>query len=310
MAEYIGQLLYIKPTMIVSVPEFDIQRNMFTLARVENQKNLVKKHHHGKLSHKAIQRIKTAINWLVVSAKPKRVYHSALKKHFTFKVNLVTLTLPDTSIKISEQAFKTKLIHPFLVYMKKYYGLKNYVWKVEFQKNGKLHLHITTDTFIHHATLRHYWNQLLKRNGFLDDFIKKYKHENPNSTDVHSVWKVKNLGAYIAKYMAKNSDSEETVNGRIWGCNYELSDKNKCVLGFHRDEVGAEMRELFKPQIKYKDIVTTNPKTGLLFRSAELFFIELNQWGTAIKGRIKQAFDEHRFKIREHVRNDLMEYTI
>jgi hypothetical protein len=299
MAEYIGQLLYIKPTMIVSVPEFDTPKNLFSVARMENAKNLRINKHNNKLSHKAIQRIKTAINWLIVSAKEKKVFHKASGKYFKFKVNLVTLTLPDTTEKVTEQAFKKKLIHPFLVYMKKFYGLKNYVWKVEFQKNGKLHLHITTDTFINHAILRHYWNSLLKKNGFLNDFIKKHKHDNPNSTDVHSVWKVKNLGAYIAKYMSKNSDSEEIINGRIWGCNYELSDKNKCVLGFHRDEVGAEMRELFKPQIKYKDIVNKNSKTGLLFRSAEIFFIELSQWGKDIKGRIKNAYDQHRFKIRE-----------
>ncbi len=301
MAEYIGQIIYIKPTQIVSVPEFDTPKNYFSAARLANQSNLKLNKHNSKLSKKAINRIKTAINWLIVSAKEKYVYNKATNKRFNFKVNLITLTLPDTSVKITEHAFKTKLMHPFLVYMKKYYGLKNYVWKVEFQKNGKLHLHLTTDTFISHHVLRHYWNSLLNKNNYLEDFKKKYKHSNPNSTDVHAVWKVKNLGAYISKYMSKNEESEEIINGRIWGCNYELSDKNKCVVGINRDECSDELRCLMNPAISYKEIVNQDSTTGKVFRNAEVFFLNINQWSTLIKGKIAECYDRHRFKIRNHI---------
>lgn len=301
MAEYIGQIIYIKPTQIVSVPEFDTPKNYFTNSRIANQRNLKLNKHNSKLSKKAISRIKTAINWLIVSAKDKYVYNKATNKRFNFKVNLITLTLPDTSEKITEHAFKTKLMHPFLVYMKKYYGLKNYVWKVEFQKNGKLHLHLTTDTFISHHVLRHYWNSLLKKNNYLDEFIAKYKHDNPNSTDVHAVWKVKNLGAYISKYMSKNEDSDEMINGRIWGCNYELSDKNKCVVGINRDECASELRCLMNPAIPYKEIVTQDSISGKVFRNAEVFFLNINQWSTLIRGKIADVYNNHRFSIRNHV---------
>lgn len=298
MAEYIGQIVYIKPTQIVSVPEFDTPKNLFSAERIANHANLKLNKHKNKLSPKAINRIKTAINWLVVSAKEKTVYNKATNKRFNFKVNLITLTLPDTSEKITEYQFKKQLMHPFLVYMKKFYGLKNYVWKVEFQNNGKLHLHLTTDSFISHHVLRHYWNQLLEKNNFLEDFKKKYKHNNPNSTDVHAVWKVKNLGAYIAKYMSKNEDSKEIVNGRIWGCNYELSDKNKCVVGINRDECATELRCLMNPQIKYKEIVNQDATTGKIYKNAEVFFINLNQWQTLISGKILETFNRHRFNIR------------
>lgn len=299
--EYLGQILYIKPTYIVSIPEYDKPKNYFSAARLANQVNLKKNRHNSKLSDKAINRIRTAINWLVVSAKEKRVYDAATKKNFTFKVNLITLTLPDTKEKINEYQFKTKLMHPFMVYCKKYFGLKNYVWKVEFQKNGKLHVHITTDTYISHHKIRECWNRLLKNNGYLEDFMKKHKHDNPNSTDVHSVWKVKNLGAYIAKYLSKNEESEERLNGRIWGCNYELSEKNKCVIGVDRNEAHKELKCLMNPSIKYKDIVHQDSLTGKLFRSAEIFFIELHQWKTHISGAIREAYDKHRFNIRHNI---------
>lgn len=298
MAEYIGQILYITPTCITSVPEFDSQSNKFSLARVRNQANLSHNKHANKLSVKAQRRIKNAINWLLASAREKKVYSKYSKKYFNFRINLITLTIPDFSGGIKEHAFKTKLMHPFLVYMKKYYGLNNYVWKIEFQNNGKLHVHLTTDTYIDAYVIRHHWNRLLKANGYMSDFIAKFKHDNPNSTDVHAVWKVKNLGAYLAKYMSKNEQNTEIINGRIWGCNHELSDKNKCVLGVNRDECAEILRPLMNPQIKYKEIVTQDSITGKIFRNAELFFIKAEHWHTLIHGRIREAYDKHRFYIR------------
>lgn len=301
MKEYIGQILYIKPNCIVSVPEFYPPKTYFSAGRIANNRNLLHNKHNSKLSDKAIKRIKSAINWLVASAKEKKVYNAATKKHYNFKVNLITLTLPDTSVKINEHAFKTKLMHPFFMYMKKYYKLNNYVWKIEFQNNGKLHVHITTDSFISHHVIRSCWNRLLKNNNYLVEFEKKFKHDNPNSIDVHAVWKVKNLGAYLAKYMSKNEQNTEVINGRIWGCSHELSDKNKCVLGVNRDECAEVLRPLMNPNIEYKEIVSQDSLTGKVFRNAELFFIKLEHWHSIIHGKIKQAYDLHRFHIRNGI---------
>lgn len=308
--QYIGQTLYIKPTLIVSVPAYDIPRSYNSADRLENEKNLKDNKHKNKLSPKSINRIKTAINWLVVSAKDKKVYNKHSGKYFNFKVNLITLTLPDTTNKISDNEFKKNLLHPFLVYMKKYYGLKNYVWKVEFQKNGKLHLHITTDTFISLYILRDYWNKLLEKNNYLEDFKKKHKHNNPNSTDIHAVWKVKNLGAYIAKYLSKNEETEEVINGRIWGCNYELSDKNKCIVEIMRDDCATEMRSLMHKDIEFKQIQNIDKKTGIVWTNAEVFFIKLHQWSTIISGKIKEVYDKHRFEIRNQFKPMNLTYEI
>lgn len=301
MAEYIGQILYIKPNCIVSVPEFDTPKNYFSAGRIANNRNLLQNKHNSKLSDKAIKRIKSAINWLVASAKEKKVYNAATKKNYNFKVNLITLTLPDTSVKINEHAFKTKLMHPFFMYMKKYYKLNNYVWKIEFQNNGKLHVHITTDSFISHHVIRSTWNRLLKNNNYLIEFEKKFKHDNPNSIDVHAVWKVKNLGAYLAKYMSKNEQNTEIINGRIWGCSHELSDKNKCVLGVDRNECHEVLKPLMNPNIEYKEIVSQDATTGKIYRNAELFFIKLEHWHSIIHGKIKEAYDLHRFYIRNGI---------
>jgi hypothetical protein len=299
--QYIGQILYIKPNYIVSVPEFDTPKRNFTAARLENQKNLRVNFHKNKLSAKAISRIKTAINWLVVSAKDKKVYSKTSNKYFNFKVSLITLTLPNTHKVINDRDFKSKLLHPWLVYMKKYHKLNNYVWKLEFQENGKLHAHITCDAFIDKDIVRDAWNRILINNDYMSLFKETFKHENPNSTDVHAVWKVKNLAAYLAKYLSKNEQNTSEIKGRIWGCSQELSESNKLVIGLDRDEVGYEMRTLFAPEIEYKVIETQDTLTGKVYRQAELFFIKSNQWKEIIKGKIKNAYDQHRFNIRNNL---------
>jgi hypothetical protein len=230
MSTYIGQNLYIRPSYIVSLPEFDNGNRARTYSMRMNMANLSNNAHNGTISRKADKGIRNSINWLLCAAEQKRVFHKQKNSWFDFKVNFITLTLPDTAKPITDKDFKVNLLNPWLTYMRKFLGLKNYVWKLEFQKNGKLHLHITTDTFIHYEMIRRTWNGLLGKNGYLIDFAKKFGHTNPNSTDIHSVRKIKNLAGYLAKYMSKKSEDLKGIKGRIWGCNYELSRANKTTL--------------------------------------------------------------------------------
>ncbi len=162
-------------------------------------------------------------------------------------------------------------------------------------------MHITSDTFLDSHIIRSHWNRLLKSNGFLADFIQKFKHDNPNSTDVHAVWKVENLSAYLAKYLSKNEQSSDQLNGRIWGCNYELSDKRKCHVFVDRYAAHSELRCLMSHNIKWKEVIGLNKKTGLPIRMAEIFFTKEENWKNDITGILKQAYDRHRFQIRNHV---------
>jgi hypothetical protein len=201
---FIGQNVYIKPSYLVSIPEFYREGgNHPSLEFLKNQENLKDNSQNGKLSRKAITGLKNSINWLCIAAKKKRVYDRQKQREFNFKVNFVTLTLPDTKNPINSQELQKNLLNPFLVYMRKYHGLRNYVWRLEFQANGKLHVHISADTFLHYRTVRDAWNRLLHKNGYLDLFIEKEGHGDPNSTDVHSTRKVNNMAAYLAKYMSK-----------------------------------------------------------------------------------------------------------
>lgn len=291
---YIGQNLYIRPTYIVSMPEYYFENGGRSVNQLNNAKNLKSNSHGGQMSAKAQTNIKNAINWLLISAQKKRVYSKTTNKAFSFKVNFVTLTLPDTGADISHSDFTKKLLNPFLVYLRKYHSLKNYVWKIELHKSGKIHCHLTCDSFIHWRDLRRVWNLQVSRAGYMAQFRAKFGHSNPNSTDVHSVYKVRNLGAYLAKYLAKSSQGQEKLTGKLWGCNYELSRANKTRVHIPADQLSEHLHCLYKKSIEYKPIEQWDNEKKEAKKIGEIFFIKFNQWATEINGAIKSAFDDTR----------------
>lgn len=202
---YIGQNLYIKPNYIVSIPEFHSDNKVTSVKNLENQKNLKDNKRKGRLSRKSIQNLRNSINWLCIAAKKKYVYDKKKNKSFFFKVNFITLTLPDTDKPITSNDLQNNLLNPFLTYLRKFYDLNNYIWRLEFQANGKLHVHIVTDMFLNLRVIKEGWNNLLDKNGYLENFYKENGHKQPNSTDIHATKKIKNMAAYLSKYMSKKN---------------------------------------------------------------------------------------------------------
>ena len=298
---FVGQNLYIKPTYIVSCPEFSFSNKYKSQAFLENTKNLRNNAHHGLISDKASKAIKNAVNWLVFSAQPKRVYSKKENKEFKFKVAFVTLTLPDTKNPITPADFQKKLLNPFLVYIRKYNNLKNYVWKMEYQQNGKLHCHLTVDIFIHYADIRKAWNRLLEKNGYLTEFEAKFGHKNPNSTDIHAVHKIKNIAAYISKYLSKPMGTDNKFTGRIWGCSYDLSRANKLAVHISSPDCATELFSLMNKNIKYEKIIQCNVKKKKEVLVGEMFMLTKSNWDNHITGEIKKAFTLQTKKIKSPV---------
>lgn len=293
-----GTLLTITPTYVVATPEFS--GGSFRRSRMQRyaEKNLKSNNHNGKLSRKAQTRIKNAVNWLIESAKYKAVRSKADGKFFHFKVNFITLTIPKTDAELAPERLVKRALHNWLIYARKYLGLRNYVWKIEQHKSGQLHIHLTTDTFIHYKRLRATWNKCLSHHGLLDRYIEKSGDSNPNSTDVHSVKHVRNLSAYIAKYMSKEASLSSGYKGRIWGCNYDLSASNKCQVVIPRGEEYEKMSELLSKDIKWKRIEGKPNAMGERRKVGEIYFMEKRNWQKMRRGLIKEAYDEHRFYIR------------
>jgi len=326
--------LHVHPTYAVYIPQRSRGPGTKTAIQIKNEENLIENKRSSTLSRKAIRRLTNSVNWLVASSKKKWVYDKRLDKRFGFKVNFVTLTLPTLNHDISDHHFKSVLLHNFINTCRNKYDMKNYVWKVEAQANGNIHAHFTTDTFIHWKDLRNVWNTILAKNGIIekyhnkhkdisfDDYSNLYNSDNskttealkksfdygvstnwndPNTTDVHAVWKVKDIAAYLAKYMGKKEEDRREIKGRLWSCSYNLSEKNKIVIEILGNTDYDYIHELCKPEIKFKTIETLTFAGRQSYRVGEIFFYKLSHWGTVLKGRLLEAYNTHRFNIRYNI---------
>lgn len=159
---------------------------------------------HGLVSKKANARIKNAIDWLLAITRDKELSNVKTSKNYTWRVNFITLTLSSKQMH-SDKIIKEQLLNQFLVEIRKKYGCRNYLWRAEAQANGNIHFHVITDVFIPWRALRTDWNRIQNKLGYVDRFRDKSGKDDPNSTDIHSVAKIKNLSAYLAKYCGKNS---------------------------------------------------------------------------------------------------------
>lgn len=186
------ECLSIKPNSIVSYLHYQQNstrafKTPFSNKRVKNQ-----------LSNKSAKRMREAINWLFLVSRNKRVYSKATGKYFTYRVNFITLTLSSRQVHSDEWILKN-MLEPFLRKIRTKFPGSFYVWKAETQDNGNIHFHVNTNVFIHHSNLRTMWNDIQKKHGY----VKNFRTENPNSTDVKAVKNADALGAYMFKYMSK-----------------------------------------------------------------------------------------------------------
>lgn len=231
-----------------------------------NQKNLIANDTKGKISHKAKKNIQSAIDWLCEVAKTKTIIRTADNSKFDFRINFVTMTLAsnqfyttesgEKKLRHSDQKIKSECLAPFLDILREKYKVKNYVWRAEAQRvTGNIHFHLLTDKFIHWKSIRDEWNKCQERLGYVSRFEEKHGHRDPNSTDIHSVKKIRKLGAYLSKYMAKDSEKARPIAGRNWFLSQSLSavDSLKIMIDEIREDFELLSNKINPKQVKFFD---------------------------------------------------------
>ena len=176
----------------------------------------------GTVTKGAMKRITRVVNILCLYSKERWILNEVIEKTVKHKLSFITLTITDNTKNISAQVAYETLLSKFLDWMTKTKGVKAFIWKAELQKRGQIHYHITTPSFLNWKEIRQKWNRLQTQAGYLDDFIQKHKHNDPNSTDVHEVYKVNDLTSYLIKYLAKKESHADATTGKIWDASMNL----------------------------------------------------------------------------------------
>lgn len=258
---------------------------------LENETLTGKKAYSGDMTKSSIQRLKKAVNTLVAISEWKEAPNWKTNTTFRFKLNFVTLTLPSEQGDTTDKELKQKALDPLLKRLKRKYGLKSYIWKAEKQKNGNLHFHLTTDTYIHYEHLRNEWNSVLTPLGYIEKFRQKHNHSHPNSTDIHATYKVKDLASYLVKYMTKSNDKDATIQGKMWDCSINLKQKIKCAT-----EIDNETHNWLI------DTFTEYPGNVREKEWCTFLFLNEKEFSKVVRDRYLIMYDDWRKAVREYER--------
>ena len=287
---YAGVSAYIRPNYIVLKEDYIYFHTRSKRQKEASIKNFKNNSTNPNLSLQSQKKIKQSLNWLVAAAKYKRVFVRKSNKNFFFKINFITLTIPPQSSDIVTYQEFQKCLNTWLSYHRKYNGLTNYVWKVEASEDKRLHIHITADTFIHYNNIKESWNRILQKNELLTEHFRKYKDYNPNSTDVHSVRKVKNLAGYLVEYMCKKTSLPLQFKGRIWSASHSLSQAMKCTASIPAGQESKNLKFIDDNSIKHKPIRKTDALGVEGPTIASLYLVKARHWLTSISGVILSSY--------------------
>lgn len=136
--------------------------------------------------------------------------------------------------------------------------MKNYLWKAETQMNGNIHFHLFTDKYIPHDQLRYTWQRSIEKLGYVSWFATENNNLNPNCTDIHSIKKIKNIQAYVAKYVSKEIDGRQ-ICGHAWGRSDNLHKLKPIIL----ENDYALYKWLEKKKSTEKNSVYSNEHVGI-----------------------------------------------
>jgi len=140
-----------------------------------------------------------------------------------------TLTLPSAQVH-SDREITKACMSPFLIRLRREYGVDHYFWRAEAQANGRIHYHMILDRYIPADQFQMLWNLSTNALGYLDRYFEETGSIYPPSCDLVAVrdhikdpetGKVRRVDPvkYLLKYALKDPRPEriETESGAIEG---------------------------------------------------------------------------------------------
>lgn len=233
------------PGMSEHIPFVQVRSKSLVVYEVPAERTLHTRHkikakgYSGEVTEHARRRIMRTVDVFLQKSETRRVWNPVCQAFVNFRLSFITLTIPWS--KPIEGAAGHDALRMWLQHFRRKPSkkaiseqLSSYVWKAELQERGQLHYHITANRFLHWAEIQRVWNGLMDKRGWLEEFRAAHGHSNPNSTDVHSVYKVRDIQAYLGKYLSKTGASDvsecgfqvpifrPSIGAKVWGCSEDL----------------------------------------------------------------------------------------
>lgn len=95
----------------------------------------------------------------------------------------------------------------------------------------------------------------------------------PNCTDVHSVKNVRNLAAYMSKYLSKDPKLGDDFKGRFWACSHTLSKLRSVKVGYDDHHVQRVAQCLTPIADKCLDLWATSKIDGEPYNYASVVYL-------------------------------------
>ena len=198
--------------------DYKTTKQYATIEKINEEK---KKNYTGKMSAAAQRRVsKKILCWYTGCEAYNRDFKASSEKDKK-KLVFVTLTLSSTQFT-SDLDVKRQLLKPFIRFLREKKGCRNWLYKCERQKNGRIHFHFVIDKYIKKEDIRETWNNLQEKEGYLDEYQKKYGKLDAPSTEIKLVRNQEQCERYIAKYIAKD-DEDVTIEGAVWSSSVSVA---------------------------------------------------------------------------------------
>lgn len=227
-----GEVHESKPEIMTDINMIDITKDVLNDRLAKAREKISEEGYNETIGKSAKTKITKSVSLWLSAMELQEDRAKALKKKVIHYPTFVTLTLSSKQ-DAEDVEIKRDFLNHFLIKAKRKWNISNYVWRAEPQKNGNIHIHILFDRFVKWQEIRNVWNEIQDKKGYVQQFVKVHKKENPNSTDVHRLQKINNPAAYICKYMTKADELEKgekrrKILGRVWG----MSDKLRSLEYF------------------------------------------------------------------------------
>lgn len=182
----------------------------------------------------------------------------------TVKANekkLVFLTLTLSAVQIHpDQEIKSKVLKPFMRWLRESEKCTSYIWKAEVQKNGNIHFHVIIDQFVDKDSIRLKWNECQDNLGYHERYKIKFGDKQAPSTQIEVVENQEQIERYIGKYISKNQGCR-SIEGRVWDASKNV--KSLRYFEIERDVTTEKnlQKEVIKRNVKFEVLEGCNVYT-------------------------------------------------